>query len=531
MLILNKVTLQIIVLLITLLPIKLVTAQEWVKYYGEGENYECRHVIEDYDRGFLIAGNSNLYGYLMILKIDINGEVIWNKKFGNGIFCISGNIEKTSDGGSIICGTWQSNQESDAMVLKVNACAELEWCKTLYTPGTYDLGMKIKPTNEGDYLLLSFFESNNPYSRTSLFKLNNNGNIIWHQLYPLENSYNNDEPYDLLTDIDDYLVLTSRYHPDPGTTLPAIERHHLFKSDTAGNLLWDLVYGDTSYYYGGPWCLKKSNSNAYYEAGRHLQPNLTESSPGFVKISTDGIPLYNADVMNNVGWGGLSSIDILQDSLLIMLGGYTSHNDTSYDTFFKTDTLGNLKKIKIIPKAYSSYWSAVKSFDEKFIAIGNDYHDNSRRIVAVKVNSDLEYDSIYTQPFTYDSLCPHPIVSETINPTCDNVIVKVDEPFKEPSTTQLKVYPNPSDNLVTVELPKYLVVSSKGNSAATTIHHQWSKATLQLIDLQGKIHLEKEVSQSMASLQIDVSHLATGMYQFRLLYQGNLVAGSKVMVK
>ncbi|MBN1198242.1 MAG: hypothetical protein JXA23_02740, partial [Bacteroidales bacterium] len=32
----------------------------------------------------------------------------------------------------------------------------------------------------------------------------------------------------------------------------------------------------------------------------------------------------------------------------------------------------------------------------------------------VKVNSDLEYDSIYTQPFTYDSLCPHPIISTPV---------------------------------------------------------------------------------------------------------------------
>ena len=114
--------------------------------------------------------------------------------------------------------------------------------------------------------------------------------------------------------------------------------------------------------------------------------------------------------------------------------------------------------------------STTKTFDDKFITVDDDTFNNKFRIVALKVNSDLEYDSIYTQPFTYDSLCPYPIVSDTIDPNCDNVIVSVDEPFKKPETTQLMVYPNPVDNIVTVELPKYLVVSNtSGNVPATTI--------------------------------------------------------------
>jgi len=108
----------------------------------------------------------------------------------------------------------------------------------------------------------------------------------------------------------------------------------------------------------------------------------------------------------------------------------------------------------------------------------------------------------------------------------------VDEPFKKPETTQLKVYPNPTDNELTVVLPKYLVVTdNSGNVPATTIYHQWSSATLQAIDLQGKTVLRKEVANTGVPLQVDVSRLPAGMYQFSLLYKGNRVAGSKVVVK
>ena len=509
-------------------------AQEWIRYYGQEQKAVCRSITNDYDKGMVIGGMINNYTYSWIIKTDINGNKLWDKRFGNGVYsCGLGNAEKTSDGGYIVCGTWQKEDpDFDVFILKLNACAEIEWCKTLYTPGHYELCGKIKTTPEGDYILAANYFETSPFSRISLFKFNSSGDLLWQQFYPLEYTYYNDDVYDLLVDNDGYVVLTTRYYPDPGTTMPAIERHHLFKTDTAGNLQWDLVYGADNYYYGGPWSLAKSNTGAYYEAGRHLQKSMSSSSPAFIKVSAAGNSLYNADIMSNVYWGGLSSVDILQDSLLVMVGGYSPDPNTSYDAFFKSDTNGNLRKTKLIQRASGSYWTACQTADSKFIAAGNDVYNNSWRIVAVKVNSDLEYDSIYTQPFTYDSLCPYPIVSDTIDPNCDNLIVSVDEPFKKPETTQLKVYPNPADNKLTIELPKYLVITNNsGNIPATTIYHQWTTATLQAIDLQGKTVLQQEVANTGVPLQLNVSQLPVGMYQFRLVYQGKQVAGSKVVVK
>lgn len=520
----------VIVILILTTLVNYLSAQEWIRYYGQGQNAVCQSISTGYDNGVIIGGMIDNYKYLWVNKIDVNGNTIWSKMIGNGTndFGI-GNIEQTDDGGYILCGSSTLQGSWDAIIIKLNACADIEWCKVLNTPENYDRGLRIKETPEGNYVLMGGYFETVPVSNTSLFKFDSNGNLIWHQFYPLDSVYYQDGPYDLLIDDDGYLILTDRYYPDPDTISPAIIRHHFTKTDTSGSVLWDLIYGIEQDYYGGPWCLQKSNG-AYYEAGFHLHSDMT-ARPGFVKLTKEGTPIYDSDIMTDVVWGGISSIDIFEDSLLIMCGAYYPEDNLRYDVFFKTDTLGILRKTKVIPLASASYWDACKTNDSKFIAIGNDYFSGSSRIIAVKVNSDLEYDSLYTQPFTYDSLCPYPIVSETINPTCDNVIVKVDEPFKEPSTTQLKVYPNPTDKLVTIELPKYLVVQSKGNSGATTIHHQWSKATLQLIDIQGKIQMQKDVSDSSASLQIDVSHLPAGMYQFRLLYQGKLAGGCKVMIQ
>ena len=507
--------------------------QEWIKYYGQGQNGQCINIINDYDKGFVIGGMVNNYKYLWIVKTDINGNILWNKRLGDGIHDGGlGNIEKTNDNGYILCASWTKNNPSwDAFIIKLNPCGETEWCKALDTPDNYDMGLKVKQTPEGDYLLMGGYFRTNPESNTSLFKFNAGGDLLWHRFYPMDSVFYQDEPTDLLADDDGYLFVTSRYYPDPGSSSPAVIRHHFTKTDTSGNQLWDLVYGVNEYYYGGPWCLKKSLSGDYYEGGNHLTSNGT-AVPGFVKIRPDGTRLYDADLMTGTYWGGISSIDFLQDSLLIMVGAWYTNSNTGYHVFFKSDTLGNLRKTKVLPKAEAGYWSACKTDDDKFIAVGNDYINNSWRVVTVKVNSDLEYDSLYTQPFTYDSLCPHPITSDTIDPNCDNVLVSVDEPFKKPETTQLKVYPNPTDKNVTIELPKYLVVTdNSGNVPATTIYHQWSSATLQAIDLQGKTVLQHEVANTGVPLQLDVSLLPAGMYQFRLVYRGKPVAGSKVVVK
>jgi hypothetical protein len=512
-----------------------IVAQNWIKYYGQGQNAVCRSIANDYDKGMVIGGMINNYTFSWIIKTDINGNTLWDKRFGSGEYsCGLENVEKTSDGGYIICGTWQKEDpEFDVFILKLNTCGEIEWCKTLYTPGHYELCGKVKTTPEGDYILTANYFETTPFSRTSLFKFNSSGDLLWQQFFPLEYTYYNDDVYDLLVDNDGYVVLTTRYYPDPGTTMPAIERHHLFKTDTAGNLKWDLVYGADNYYYGGPWSLAKSKTGAYYEAGRHLQQSMTESSPAFIKVSAAGNPLYDADIVGNVYWGGLGSVDILQDSLLVMVGGYSPDPNTSFDAFFKSDTLGNLRESKILlPKISLGYGYTCKTFDDKFVAVGIDAPNSNLNIVAVKVNSDLEYDSIYTQPFTYDSLCPYPIVSDTIDPDCENVYVGVDEPFKKPETTQLKVYPNPTDNTITIELPKYLVVTdNSGHVPATTIYHQWLSATLQAVDLQGKIVLQQEVSNTGVPLQVDVSHLPASMYLFRLVYKGQLAGSSKVVVR
>jgi hypothetical protein len=507
-------------------------SQTWIKKYDIGKYAIANSIIEQYDKGYVFGGSIDHSKYAKIYKTDINGNLQWSKSFGDGKYqMVVRNIDKTMDGGCVFCLDGTKYNNSDAYIIKLNSCGEIEWCKVLFTPDNYDISYVIKQTPEGDFILLGAYFETNPPSNISLFKFNASGDLIWHQFYPFDFYYNDDQPCDLLVDSDGYLITSYRYAPDSGTTSPQIDRSYFVKTDTAGCKLWDLTYGINIQYYSTPWATTKNSYGKYYHSSTHSPPS--GDNPAMVWVSHDGTQSGDKDLVqtNNPNFCGMPTITMLHDTSIIFFGGYRINNVYQFQVI-RTDTLGNVKDSNFIPYVDSDYESTSKTYDDKFVTVGNEAPNGNFNIIAVKVNSNLEYDSIYTQPFTYDSLCPHPIVSDTVDPNCDNVIVSVDEPFKKPETTQLKVYPNPANGRISVELPKYLVITdNSGNITVTTIYHQWQKVVLQAIDLNGKIVLNRELQNNNEVVQIDVSRWSSGTYLFRMIYNGRQAAGSKVVVK
>jgi hypothetical protein len=155
---------------------------------------------------------------------------------------------------------------------------------------------------------------------------------------------------------------------------------------------------------------------------------------------------------------------------------------------------------------------------------------NQFRTYLWKLNSDLEYDTMYTHPFVYDSLCPHPIASDTIPLDC--VVVGVNEPFENPATGRLKVWPNPASGVLHVEIPEKLKSETRSPVFnLTTVYHQWKSAMLEVYDLFGKRIFFREVNRNDKLIDIDVSVWSGGMYVVRLVYNGKTVANEKVLVR
>jgi hypothetical protein len=112
------------------------------------------------------------------------------------------------------------------------------------------------------------------------------------------------------------------------------------------------------------------------------------------------------------------------------------------------------------------------------------------------------------------------------------VIVGIDEPFNNPETGVLKVYPNPVNNILHIDIPEHLKTeTSNPVFNLTTVYHQWKSAVLEIYGLFGRRIYSKEIYQTDKNLEIDVSGWEKGIFVVRLVYNKHTVATSKVLVE
>lgn len=496
-------------------------SQDWIRIFGNNMIADVTWVIETYDKGYLILDNS--HDYLWLIKTDINGVKLWDKHIGTGHDDIRfDNIEQTSDGGYILAGDFAKYATGiyDPCIIKLDPCGELQWCSDIHLPATDDFATRVKQTPQGNYILLTMYSG--PYI-ISLYKLDGTGNPVWKQDYHPDSLIFDEADHDVRVDEDGYLISADCYYSEyPGGG--GYERPYFIKTDTSGNLNWWLVYGLGNGYYGYTWDQTiKSSSGNYYAYGWHS--NYVDS-PGLVKITSSGQESYYQEILP--GPGGLATATFLNDTtLIIQAGGHI--NGVYTQRWINADTMGVARYfVEHLETWMTNTYHTIKTFDNKFVNVsqGNDIW-----IYLYKFNSNLEYDSIYTRQFIYDSLCPGGVISDTINPDCD-LIVGIDEVNPESESGQLKISPNPASDILKVEFPKYIKRREMKKGITTTAsYYQWKNTTLSVYDLFGIKILQKEIPKSMTELLINVSNWSRRMYLFNLSWNNEVISNKKVIIQ
>ena len=513
--------------------------QTWMRSYGGNTPNLIHQLYEHYDKGYILSGEQGdgYTDYGWIVKTDVNGFQKWSKSYGsiNKTVIFYGS-KPTNNGGLINIGVTNNLNSSctDPLIVKLNACGEKEWCKMYNAPNCNCGGLDIVMTPDGGYFALIDHWSNSQQKLIWLFRLDCLGDIIWSQAYATDSVFVGESSHTLLCTNDTSLIITAEtYYPD--ATLPPnnyILKILLIKVKFNGNAQFTVPWGTNNGIISDGRNSSIDNKNNIYTVGRRARTvSPGGDSPCIFRTRSNSQPISFTDLKTTSTVGNATTVNWFQDSTMVCCAGWQSQlADTT--ALIKITSGGSIIGQKEISNINETMlYASTITYNNRILVGGGIVNPviQNWQSFAFKLTSNLDYDSIYTTPFTYDSLCPHPIVSDTIPlDDCQVVIVGLDDAEKNPEKAKLHIYPNPAGGDVTIELPQYLVRRNKGSGiTATTTYFKWNQTRLDILDLTGKLLFSQDIPKQQTLVKLNVSAWPAGMYLARLVFMNEVVAEAK----
>jgi uncharacterized delta-60 repeat protein len=161
----------------------------WEKTYGGNDYDDAYSIQQTTDGGYIVAGWTNSFGAgnwdIYVIKLDENGNKVWEKTYGGGGDDLAYSIQQTTDGGYIIAGGTNSfgAGDCDVYVLKLDEDGNMIWEDT-FGGSNDDLANSIQQTKDGGYIVAGEKKSFGAGDRdVYIIKLDENGNMVWEKTY------------------------------------------------------------------------------------------------------------------------------------------------------------------------------------------------------------------------------------------------------------------------------------------------------------------------------------------------------------
>lgn len=342
---------------------------QWQKTYGGSGDDRGQAVIQTSDGGFAITGYaqsedgdaSNNEGFHdnWVLKLDANGNILWEKSFGfaghdhsyalveavGGGFFFSGFLDVTSSNGEGATDKGSSlsaHGVGEFWGTKVDETGNLDWRK--YFGGTNnDRAYGLAHGHDGGYVMAGFTESNDfdiSNAKGSydfwVVKIDKNGTLEW------ESSFGGsgiDQGQDIAQTHDGgYVVVGSTFSNDIQVTKNNGESDiWLVKLDGSGQLVWEKNFGGTAF--DAAKSVQRTSDNGFLISGSSksntddVLQNFGENDFWLIKTNASGDLLWQ----QNFGGAGL---DYAYDAIEISNGKYIVVGETSSIDFPEVENLG-----------------------------------------------------------------------------------------------------------------------------------------------------------------------------------------------
>jgi hypothetical protein len=209
------------------------------KNYGGAKPDFPYHMIKTMDGNYFIIGYSQSYGGgdmdVLLLKVDQDGNQIWQKTYGGNGNDQGQDIIATSDGNYVIIGSSNTGSSSQDMnLIKIDPAGNVIWSK-LIGGGADDYGHSVQQCSDGFIILghtLSYGVNGDAY----LVKTDLNGDFVWSQLF---GGVGYDEGAYINVNSDGSFTFLVRDSSNAGQDIDI----RIIKTDGTGNTIWSKLFG------------------------------------------------------------------------------------------------------------------------------------------------------------------------------------------------------------------------------------------------------------------------------------------------
>ena len=152
----------------------------WDKTFSDAKYNLANDIVQTTDGGYAITGRrgvgiaSSKQRYdIFVIKMDANGNKIWDKTFGGTNTNVAYSIEQTTDGGYVVAGETDKNfgYRTNAWIIKTDANGNKLWDKSIGESG-YELAYDIIQAKDGGYVI-----AGTKNYKVWVVKLDKNGNL------------------------------------------------------------------------------------------------------------------------------------------------------------------------------------------------------------------------------------------------------------------------------------------------------------------------------------------------------------------
>lgn len=334
---------------------------------------------------------------LVIIAFQVKGqsilEIVSKKEFQEQSDNHINSAILTKDGYHVVTGYSMVNSTGgkDIWVAKLNVTGEVVWQKT-FGGINNDEGSAIIETNDGDYAVVGHsINSNSGYTEGWFLKLNADGKQIAKSVYSIS-------PYLKINDIknfekNNFIICGVREEAGDDD-----KNFMIMKINTKGVKLWQQEVG-TKYFTDEALCLTVTKSNEII-AGGYTTNNNKQQSALLVKVDTYGKILFDEKIGDDGDINCITAIEETPDNKLI-LSGYTSVNSNGEEDILAL-IFDKSKKIitkKSFGKASSDKLFSITSYKGGFLALGSSKSFESDKESLYIVKFDLNLNVVWERAY------------------------------------------------------------------------------------------------------------------------------------